>query len=515
MNQVGHQVGNDAVDAVRDVEQGVAAVGIDAIMRSNQSLLERIRVTYASSDDEFERDVLSVLRSVIAYTHLLPATPDNYFSQAGGLARMAMETTLFALQGADAHILSTASVPGVRRAQERQLLLATAIAAMTAELHRPVTHLVVVSQAGDEWPAYLMPLSAWVAERGVDRYFVRWYPKRSEARAAGLFAARQVVPPQLLARLSEGNNFVVPWMLSAIGGLPSHREQNIVDRIVRAATAVVIERDLARTASRYGRPILGAHLERYLVDAMQRLTALGQWRANCDRGHLWFGADGLFLAWPEGAEDVIALLEKERVSGVPRSPDTIAQVLADAGVLARSDSGQVVQRIEPPGAHRPVSSVRLSSPWILLGVLDEPPRPMPQKLLPEPAATQPSSTPFGGQEAQQLPLVSGAAPAQQSSSVRFALRDNGVFRHEFGQRLARIVDSLNDPSTAACCTTPSGVFIPLTAFGSEHKASEAVSLLYDAGAIVVSKQGRTVEQQFNGATVRGVVLRKELVEGLA
>lgn len=506
--------GADPLDLGRDVEQGIATVAAEEIWRANETLLERIRVSYASGGDEFERDLLSVLRSVIAYVHLLPATPDNYFSQPGGLARMAMETTLFALQGADAHILSTATVPGVRRAQERQLRLATAIAAMTAELHRPVTHLVVVSKGGDEWPAYLTPLSVWAEERGVQRYFVRWYPRRSETRAAGLFAARQVVPAQLLARLSEGNNFVVPWMLASIGGLPNHREQNIVDRIVRAATSVVIERDLARTSSRYGRPILGAHLERYLVDAMQRLTALGQWRANCERGQLWFGADGLFLAWPQGADDVMALLDRERVSGVPRSADTIAQLLADAGVLARSESGQVVQWIEPPGAQRSISSVRLSSPWILLGVLEEAPQPLPQKLLAgAPRAQQP--VPVADKDGTPRPALSSTGAAHDARARRFALRDSGVLRHQFGQRLARIVESLNDPATAACCTTPNGVFIPLTAFGDEHQASEAVSLLYDAGAIVASAQGRTVEHPFNGATARGVVLRKEFVEGLS
>ncbi len=60
-------------------------------------------------------------------------------------------------------------------------------------------------------------------------------------------------------------------MLACISGMPIYRDANVLEQLVRRATALVIDRDLSASADRFGKPQIGAHLERYLLDAMRRL----------------------------------------------------------------------------------------------------------------------------------------------------------------------------------------------------------------------------------------------------
>src|SRR5206468_11687476 len=132
-----------------------------------------------------------------------------------------------------------------------------------------LSHVVVTDERGEEWPAYLGPLTAWLAARHSKRFFVRWLSGAQEARALGLFALPHVVPAATMQHLASGNTVAVPQMLASLAAIPMYREQNILVDLVKRATALVIDRNLVANANRYGRPILGAHIERYLLDAMR------------------------------------------------------------------------------------------------------------------------------------------------------------------------------------------------------------------------------------------------------
>jgi conjugal transfer pilus assembly protein TraI len=280
-------------------DPGFAAVPVDDLLAGEADLIARIKLCYGIDRDSFERDVLALVRRYAACVHLLPATADNYFSKPGGLLRLGLETAFFSLQGTDAHIFSGRMSISARRQLEPRWRHATFIAGLCCELHRLMSHIIVTDAAGEAWPAFLQPLADWLATRGSERYFLRWRPQAVEARGLGLFALPHVVPPAVMADLSEGNAVIVPHLLASIGGIPVYRDHNILDELVRRSLALVIDRNLVASADRYGSPQYGSHLERYLVDALRRLTSGNSaWIANREKSRLWFGQDGLFLVWP-------------------------------------------------------------------------------------------------------------------------------------------------------------------------------------------------------------------------
>lgn len=577
------------------VDPGIAVIPVGEVIAQHEDLLQRIRLAYGCDAATFERNVVRLVRRYAAYCHLLPATADNYFNDPGGLFRMGLEIAFFALQGADGHIFAGLRTISERAQLEPRWRYATFIAGLLSEVHRTMSHLIITGEDGQDWPAYMQPLVEWAGECGFARYYLRWRSAPVETRALGLFAARHVIESDVLEYLASGNNTVVPQMLGAIGGLPSHREPNMIERLVRTCTAVVIQTNLTATASRYGRPIVGSHLERYLVDAMQRLVAMGTWAVNEPRSRLWYGADGLYLVWPNSVTDIVKLLEKDRVPGIPKSPETIADILLAAQVLRCHSDGGAVHQIAPPGASQRLGAVLLSSPTILLSALTEAPRPLDVALsvagAPSLSGGQPAAavremdvsapriaetagdddddddaeaepdeagsgaSPMQADEAdtksvrsepEQHPLVffpkgvsdvaraeagvgsgrgkgrpgtgasqgEGKEPAA-GSDVRYVLRAPLRLNPAVRAAVAEIIDSLNGPGSAACCTTPRGVFVPLQQFKTHAvDTGIAVASLFEAGMLATSKEGRTTRHQFDGRPTLGVCILPEFVAGL-
>ncbi len=342
-------------------DPGIVAASVDELVAGETELLKRFKYCYGGDARAFEHDIVRPIRAYAS------STADNFFCGAGGLFRMGLEVAFYALQGTDAHIVSGRATISVRKELEPRWRQATFLAGLCGELHRTLGHVTVTDEHGDDWPAYLMPLTAWLRERKARRFFVRWIANAPDSRALSLFALPHIVPAETMQHLAAGNRTVVPQMLACITGMPLLHEPSILNELVGRSAALVIDRDLVASAHRYGRPILGAHIERYLLDAMRRLVASHPaWSPNTERSRVWFGADGLFVVWPNAAAEIRKVLEDDELQGIPRSPETILEILTAAGVLQPPPGGQGAWTILPPGAASGIEAVRLGAPDILL-----------------------------------------------------------------------------------------------------------------------------------------------------
>lgn len=522
-------------------DPGFTTVPIGGLLEPNADLIARIKLCYGADRETFEHDVLALIRRYAAYVHLLPATVDNYFSSPGGLLRLGLETAFFSLQGTDAHIFSGRSTISVRRQLEPRWRHATFIAGLCCELHRVLSHLIVTDGEGEQWPSYLQPLAGWLATRGAERYFLRWRPQAQEARGLGVFALPHVVPPEVLQDLSEDNAVIVPQLMASIGGVALYRERNVLDELVRRSLALVIDRNLAANADRYGSPQFGSHLERYLVDALRRLASgHSAWIPNREKSRVWFGADGLFLLWPSAAEDVHKLLEADQLSGIPKAPETMLELLLAASVFAAQDAAQATWTIQPPGARATQEAVKLTTPAILFAGIDPAPAAFEQRLVRNPgeadearpqtppalvkAGTQLSLIPAATATATPQPTLAAqpvASPAPtpppaptHSFALRAPLRLNPVVR----DALTAVVHTLNqDTGLPQCCTVATGVFVPLVEL-ERHGVSPSLALRALADVRMLATLGTpgppTLTRDFNGTPTVGLVLDPRFVDGL-
>lgn len=542
-------------------DPGFEALPVAAVIANHQALLARIKLCFGADRATFERELMPLVHGYARFVHLLPATADNYFHTPGGLLQLGLETAFFSLQGTDAHIFSGRATISERRELEPRWRIATFIGGLCCELHRTLTHLIVTTSDGEEWPAFLGGLAPWLEQRGADRYFVRWRANARESRGAGLFALPHVVPAEVLQMMGDGNSIVVPQLLASIAGVPQHREHNVLDELVRRSMALVIDRNLLTSADRYGKPQYGSHLERYLVDALRRLAAgHSAWIANRDKSRVWLGPEGLFLVWPGAAEDALSLLESDQLAGIPKSPHTLLDLLLEAKVLVAVGADRETWAIQPPGAKTPIEAVKLANAAILLTGLDPqpaalttnlvaPPAPQPKTpteasgakqaatedspiamaTAPSPPTEAPPEVSVAAAPAEQLSLLdvpghSGAPTAVPPEAtamldapairLRAPMRLNPAVRHA----LAEIVATLNDSAASSdICTVAEGIFVPLADF--ERRGIQpgiAIRALDDTRMIRRAQPGcpPTVSRQIRDDTVVGVILASAHLEGL-
>jgi conjugal transfer pilus assembly protein TraI len=519
------------------VDPGLPALTTEELLEPHRDLIDRIKACYGVDRGTYEREVLSLIRRYAEFVNLLPATPDNYFNAHGGLLRLGLEVAFFSLQGTDGHIFSGRSTISTRRQLEPRWRCATFIAGLCCEIHRTLGHVVVSNEAGGEWQPYLLPLSAWLSGQRVPRFFVKWLRNAHESRALGLFALRHVIPADVLQHLATGNSIVVPHLMASITGMPLYREHNIIDDLVRRSVALVIDCHL-QASDGYGKPQVGAHLERYLVDAMRRLVnSNSAWKPNAEKSRVWFGADGLFIVWPNAAIEIRKLLESDQLPGIPKEPETILQILLRAGVFEAQGSSQATWEIIPPGSRSCMEAVKVSSPAVLFAGFDSAPSALELCLVgadvgsrttPAPAVAA-VSTVSADKSAE------NCAPGKQ---LELAI-DRGTSAREGGvisagpefkldapirlipavrEALAQIVDTLNRGGTdVAACTVSTGVFIPLIEFERRKiepslalRALSELNMLARAPGVT----SRTAARDFGGEQKVGLVLSPHFVAGL-
>ena len=538
-------------------DPGFEALPVERLLADQEALLARLKLCYGADRSSFEQELMPLVRRYAGYVHLLPATPDNYFKAPGGLLRLGLETAFFSLQGTDGHMFSGKATISARRELEPRWRLATFIGGLCCELHRVLSHLIATTPDGEEWPSFMLPLVDWLQQRGATRYFLRWRPRAVELRGLGLFALPMVVSASVLEGLRHDDGAIVRLLLASVGGVPQFREHNILDELVRRSLALVIDRDLLASADRYGSPQYGSHLERYLVDAMRRLAAgHSAWAVNRDKARLWFGEDGLFLAWPEAAKDILELLEGDQLAGIPKAPDTLLDILLDAGVLTAPAEGSRNWAIFPTGAEKPIAAVRLASPAIVLAGHGTLPAPLNRSMqrsdtIPSPRATvktppvpashpappiakpaqlslieaDPNPVPATIAPADDAPksdsppppvAAQDPAPAQRDQPIclKAPMRLNPAVR----QALVEAVETLNDPpATTSVFTLREGIFIPLAEFERRGiQATVALRALADADMLYSPRKNGppTATRDVQGVATVGIVLLPRHVEGL-
>ncbi|RCW65118.1 MobH family relaxase [Pseudorhodoferax soli] len=394
--------------AYPSVDPGFPALDLNRLMDAHKELITRIKICYGTDNATFENDVLVPVRRYAAFVHLLPATPANYFNEPGGLLRLGLETAFYALQGTDAHIFSGRATIAARRHLEPRWRLATFLAGLCSEIHRTLGAVIVTDHAGNEWSAYLQGLQPWLVSTSAGRFYLKWRPRPMENPGLGLFALPHIVPAPMLAHLAQGNAIVVPHMMASITGMSLPREHNVLGDLVRRAAALVIDRFLRLSADRFGKPQLGSHLERYLVDGLRRLVATHpSWTPNAERSRVWYGNDGMFIVWPNAAHDLRKLLEDDQLPGIPKSAETMLEILCAAGVFLAQADEKPLWPILPPDAKGPLEAVKLADPAIVLAGLEPRPTAASNSIIAPPAQAKSPPAPAKA-SCEPLPAAEGA-----------------------------------------------------------------------------------------------------------
>ena len=345
--------GDYAITRYPPFDKGIPVIEIDKILHSQQELVDRIFRTAGVSRADFDKLYRPAIINLARHVHLLPATSPTYFRGTGGLFRMSLEIALNSLQSANAAVFPTGGGVERRFFMQPKWTLGTFLAGLCGQNYRTVNMMAVMTRENAQWTPLLSQLYDWCVSQKADVYFVRWMEDNHVhgAQASAAYSISQVVPHEVLQYLASDNNQVVPSMTAAIAGVEMNTSENPIGRLVAPIITRVIEDDLKRSATNYGHLVIGAHLEMHLLDAMRRLVRGGKWIANnvASGGRVWVGQEGVFVDWPVAAGDIANLLARDNFAGIPKDPDTLADLLVSANLLQNNQRGGRYWTIALPG----------------------------------------------------------------------------------------------------------------------------------------------------------------------
>jgi conjugal transfer pilus assembly protein TraI len=353
--------------------RGLPVAPPERVVATQRELIARLQDGLAFTDARFHSLVVLVVRRYAAFVHLLPASEAHHHRGAGGLFRHGLEVAFHAAQASQGMILALDRSPGERRELEPRWRLAAGLAGLCHDLGKPVSDLSVSDRDGQTtWRPLLESLTDWAAANGVAHYFLRWRERRHRRHETfGLLVLERILIPEVTAWLADPDPEIMQGLLAAVAGID---DGAVLGRLVSEADRASVERDLRENHIDPATISLGVPVDRYLLDAMRRLVRGGRWQINVPGARLWLLPDGLHLVWPAGAEEVVSLLAADRVPGIPRDPDTLAEILLERALVVPRQEGDTAQRywrIAPEPLARDgkvitLSTLRLASPDLVI-----------------------------------------------------------------------------------------------------------------------------------------------------
>lgn len=221
---------------------------------------------------------------------------------------------------------------------------------MFHDIGKPVSDLSITDEDGRyQWNPFLETLSQWTTNNSIERYFIRWRDGRCKRHEQfSILVLNRVMTPELLAWLTQPGPEILQAMLEAIGNTDL---EHVLSKLVIEADQTSVQRDLKAQRISVDDNALGVPVERYLLDAMRRLLASSQWLVNQRDARVWLRKSNqsthLYLVWKSAAKDIIELLAKDKIPGIPRDPDTLADILIERGLATKSASNERYESLAP------------------------------------------------------------------------------------------------------------------------------------------------------------------------
>ena len=367
--------------------KGLPAAPVERILSSQTELIAAIEQALAMPDSLYQTIAAPVIRRYAAFSHLLPASESHHHRGAGGLFRHGLEVAHWSTLASQGSLFATSASPKERKAQELRWRLAVCFAGLLHDIGKPVADIAVVDAQGQHtWNPCDENITDWAMRNEIDRYFLRWRDNRHKRHEQfSALVIERVLTREARTFILESGPDIMQAMLETINGLDRGSK---VYALVITADCKSVERDLKAHYQNID-SALGMPVEKYLFDAMRRLVKSGQWTVNEKGARLWRFEDGLHIVWRAGAQDIVTLLAKDKVPGIPRDEDTLADILIERGLAIPKSwpDGRQYRywQMQPEGLENTLYLLRLKSAELIFS--GEPPPVVAAREINEPDAT--------------------------------------------------------------------------------------------------------------------------------
>ena len=325
--------------------KGLPLPPIERLVATQAELIGRLRRELALGEDEdgsnrWDAYIAPVIQRYAAFVHLIPASEAHHHRGAGGLYRHGLEAAFHAARASRSVLVGLDRPRVEQRRLEPRLRAAAALGGLLHDAGKALYDVAATDREGSSsWSPIDEDLGDWAAREGISRYFLHWREQRHHGghESFNVIALKRILPRGVERWLSQPDPGLYSGFVAAVTGVP---HSSVLVDLVHQADRHSVERDLREHRIAPIDTAVGVPVDRYLLDAMRRLLHDGRWQVNVPGARVWLLREGgLHLVWPAAAQDITDLLAAERVPGIPRDPDSIAELLLERDLaVARTDA---------------------------------------------------------------------------------------------------------------------------------------------------------------------------------
>ena len=324
--------------------RGIPVVDVEKSIGKHRSNISSMRSALGMSEEAFSLIVLPAIRKFAEFVGTLPASESHHHRYVGGLIDHSIEVATYAARMASSQQWPTSGAPEDRNREVQAYRVAITLGALTHDAAKPLTDYVVTAVDGREpgcrWDPLKGGLMAWASECTASRYFLAWRGRRGgHHEKLGAVFFKDIFAPSLLAYLRRYSDVPFRTLFHALSGSHDHLDDR-TRAVLRDADAESVRRERLAHAEVEMRgtavPVLG-----YVREAVRDLVRRS-WSQNRPGARVWVmrepsEPERVFLAWRDGAQDILGWLRAGNVPAAPRSPEELLQLLADHGELVTHD----------------------------------------------------------------------------------------------------------------------------------------------------------------------------------
>lgn len=321
------------------------AVPGEWFMRTYQKdLYQRIEGSVGLPTHEFQRYLEPVLVQFAELAHLLPASENHHHSGPGGLLRHSLEVANLTMDRVFCSAMDAHEIPAKRSLRRFRWNVAGVIAGLLHDAGKPLSDITAVDHTGEHrWNYGAETLHQWSMRLKIQRYFLLWNADRHGRHVeTSVMLLGRLVPTATIEWLLEGGPDIQQAMIEAVAGTGN----SMLAEAVRWADGASVQREMRRGNRTGSGGDTGIPVVRLVFDAMQRLLGEGRWTVNVPGSRVWTTIDGVFIAWTQGASEVVELIARDGMP-IPRSADTLAGVLQSHGVIEPPPTGELYWVVTP------------------------------------------------------------------------------------------------------------------------------------------------------------------------
>lgn len=327
--------------------------------RSN-GVVAQIRQFTALNEQNFEADVMPLLRGFAEYVQLIPASESHHHAQPGGLLEHTLEVAANALRLRQGLKLPLGATP------EEQMRLAPVwsygmlVAAVLHDIGKPVADVVIdlygtdVNQSALRWNGLTGGMRQAAAKCNATHYTVDFPAQRDyeQHKRVGSFLLHALVPQSGLQWLSSDSQLMAELMEYLTGDDASEGKTSAIRDTIRKADSLSVENNLLTgTRTRFANARHTPLIER-LMQGLRALVQEEHLAINRPGAGMFIDPDGqhAWIVSKIAADKTRELLDKRETradgaAGLPTDNERLFDTWAEYGALVQTPEKKAVWKI--------------------------------------------------------------------------------------------------------------------------------------------------------------------------